>query len=280
MTGAIRSEIRKVFTTRLWWGMLLGMVLLAGAIAMGFAALVGNTEMTGGDAGGAGNPFAAMSIGTAQIIYNAGLIQQMTILFPLSLGVLLITGEYRHKTISATFLSTPNRWVVLVSKWVAVAVVGAVYAIAHAAASVAGAAPILALVKDEPTFLGEPEIWKSLGIGIIAFIIWMLFGFGVGMLIRNQIAAVLIAVGATLVVQIAINIIFTIQEWYAAMKWVPGNLTTQMVVTRNPVEGQVVDPATQAQYFDHWWQAALVLALYAAVLSIIGAWLTTRRDVT
>jgi len=276
--GAIRSEIRKVFTTRLWWGMGLGMALLAALIAMGFAALLGNADFD--DGSGSGNPFAAMTVGTAQLIYNAGIIQQMTILFPLAMGVLLITGEYRHKTISATFLSTPNRWVVLVSKMVAVAVTGALYAVLHAAASVAGAAPIIKFVKNQPTLLAEPKVWESLGIGILAFIIWMLLGFSIGMLIRNQIAAVLIAVGATFIIQIALNIIFTVKEWYSAMKWIPGNLTSNMLITSDPLAGQTVNPQTQAQYFDHWWQAALVLIAYAAALSIIGAWLTTRRDVS
>ena len=41
MRGAVTSEIRKIFTTRLWWGMALGMAGLAGLIALGFAALVG-----------------------------------------------------------------------------------------------------------------------------------------------------------------------------------------------------------------------------------------------
>ncbi|MCB1299925.1 MAG: hypothetical protein KDB28_01255, partial [Tetrasphaera sp.] len=65
----------------------------------------------------------------------------------------------------------------------------------------------------------------------------------------------------------------------SAMKWIPGNLTANMVITSDPTAGQTVDPATQSQYFAHWWQAGLVLAAYAAVLAVVGAWLTTRRDV-
>ena len=282
MTGAIRSEIRKVFTTRLWWGMALGMAVLAALISMGFAALVSSDAVDGGNGPGGdqGNPFAKMTVGTAQLIYNAGLIQQLTTLFPLALGTLLITSEYRHKTISATFLSTPNRWVVLFSKMVAVAAIGAVYAVVHAAASVGGGASILAAVKHQPTLLGESQVWQSLGIGVAAFAIWMMFGFGIGMLIRNQIAAVLIGVGVAFIAQIALNILFTVKEWYSAMKWLPGNLTANMLVTSAPVEGQQVDPATQAQYFEFWWQAGLVLLAYAVVLAAIGAFLTTRRDVT
>jgi ABC-2 type transport system permease protein len=276
MVGAIRSEIRKVFTTRLWWGMALGMAVLAAGVAAGFAALVG-TDF-GADPQNGGNPFARMTIGTAQLIYNAGLVQQLTSLFPLALGVLLITSEYRHQTISATFLSTPKRWIVLVSKTVAVVLIGAIYAVVHAASSVAGGVAVLELAKSTETLLGEPEVLQSLGIGVLAFIVWTLLGFGFGMLIRNQIAAVLIAVGAAFLLQIAVNIIFAVLDWTTAAKYLPGNLTTGMLVTSDPTNG-TADPATQP-YFDHWWVSALVLSGYAVGLAVIGSILTSRRDVT
>ncbi len=277
MRGAVISEIRKIFSTRLWWGLAIGLAFLAFLVSAGFAALVGADT---GDDGGGGNPFERMTVGTAQIIYNAGLIQNLTTLLPLALGVLLITSEYRHKTITATFLSTPNRWTVLVSKVVAVAVIGAVYAVIHAVASVAGGAGVLTVFKDQPTFLDNGEIYSSLGIGILAFIIWTLLGFGFGMLVRNQVAAVLSAVGAAFILHIALNVVFTIKEWYTAMRFIPGNLTANMLITSDPTAGQQVDAAAQAQYWGHWWQAALVLAAYAAVLSVVGAYLTTKRDVT
>ena len=275
MGGAIVSEIRKVFTTRLWWAMLLGMVVLAGLISLGFAALVG-TEF-GEDPSTGVNPFAEMNVGVAQLIYNAGLIQNFTTLFPLALGVLLITSEYRHQTITATFLSTPRRWVVLVSKSVAVILIGVVYAVGHATASVAGGAAMLA-GKGEPTLLGDGEVWRSLGIGVLAFVVWTMLGYGFGMLVRNQVAAVLIAVGASLIGQIALNIIFAIADWTWAARWLPGNLTGGMLITVDPTGG-AADPAAQP-YFDHWWLSALILIGYTAVLAIVGSVLTARRDIT
>lgn len=280
MVGAVRSEIRKVFTTRLWWGMALGMAVLAAGISAGFAALVGldtGQGQGGGGGGSDGNPFAKMTVGTAQLIYNAGLVQSLTTLFPLALGVLLITGEYRHKTISATFLSTPRRWVVLVSKSIAVVVIGVVYAVVHAAASVGGGVLVLAGVKHVDTMLGNAEVWKSLGIGIVAFIIWTMFGFGFGMLVRNQIAAVLIAVGAAFFVQIALNILFAVKHWTTAAKFMPGNLTSGMLITSDPTAGS--GQGSASPYFN-WWTSALVMIGYAAFLAVLGSVLTSRRDVT
>ncbi len=280
MSGAIAAEIRKVFTTKLWWGMALGLAVLAVVVSMGFAALVGSSAATGGEQQAQGNPFERLTVGTAQLIYSAGLIQGVTTLIPLALGTLLITNEYRHKTITATFLSVPNRWTVMISKMIAVAVIGALYAVVHAAASVAGGASILALVKGQPTMLGDSEVLKSLGIGLIAFVVWTLFGFGIGMLIRNQIAAVMVGIGIAFIVQAAVSVIFGIQGWYSALKWIPSNLTSNMLITADPTEGQTVDPASAASFFPHWWQAALVLLGYSLALAIIGAFLTTRRDVS
>jgi ABC-type transport system involved in multi-copper enzyme maturation permease subunit len=274
MGGAIKSEVRKIFSTRLWWGMAIGMAILAGLIALGFAALVGSDF--GGDPSQP-NPFAKMNVGTAQLIYNAGIVQNFTTLFPLALGVLLITSEYRHKTITATFLTTPKRWIVLVSKTIAVAVIGAVYAIVHAAASVTGGGLML-MGKGQPTLLGQGQVWESLGIGILAFIVWTLLGFGFGMLVRNQIAAVLIAIGVSFIAQIALNILFSIKEWEVPARLLPGNLTTGMLVTVDPTGGQSAEAFNP--YLEHWWVSALIITGYAAVLAVAGSILTSRRDIS
>ncbi|MFC7487758.1 ABC transporter permease subunit [Knoellia sp. CPCC 206453] len=274
MGNAIKSEIRKIFTTRLWWGLAIGLAILAALISAGFAALVGVEGAGGPDDGN--NPFGSMTIGTAQLIYNAGLIQNLTTLLPLALGVLLITSEYRHKTISSTLLATPKRSVVLLSKIAAVAVIGAVYAVIHAASSILGGALILTLVKNQPTMLGEPEVWRSLGVGVIAFILWILLGFGFGMLVRNQIAAVLLAVGVGFVAHIALNIIFGVLEWTTAAKFIPGNLTASMLVQSDPVAGGSSGP----QPYFTWWVAGLILAGYALAMSIAGAWRMSRQDIS
>ena len=95
MGGAIRAEIRKIFTTRLWWGLLFGVVLIGGGVSALFASLVGTTN-AGTDP--ADNPFLKMSVGTAQLIYSAGFFWLIAPLIPLALGVILITQEFRHQT--------------------------------------------------------------------------------------------------------------------------------------------------------------------------------------
>lgn len=275
MLGAITSEIRKIFTTKLWWGMGLGMAVFAFLLSMAGAALVG---LTGPDGQSSGFPKMTGPVG--QIVYSAGLLGQfgsMTALFPLALGVLLITTEYRHQTASATYLATPRRWVVAIAKIISVVVVGAVLGVVHVISSVGGGALVLTLFKDEPLLLTNSDVLASFGTSIIATVVWALIGFGFGMLVRNQIAAVLIAVGFGLLGQFILNIVFAVLAWTTAAKLIPGNLTTGMLVTGDPMAGTA--QASDGMYFS-WWACALILVGYAAVITLIGSVLTSRQDIT
>ncbi|CAG7572439.1 ABC-2 family transporter [Barrientosiimonas humi] len=278
MGAAIKSEIRKVFTTRMWWAMAIGMGLMAGLLSLMFASLLGSQNATDPNDPGAGNPFARMTPGTAQIIYSAGIQFSLTTLVPLALGVMLITNEYRHKTISSTFLATPNRWVVLISKMIALVPLGVVFGVVHNVASV-GLASLVIKSKGEPLLLGDPEVLKTMALVVLANTVWMLLGFGFGMLVRNQVAAVMSAVGAAFVLHIALNLFFSARGWETAAKFLPGNLTSGMLVTSDPMAGQQTTSGAASPYFN-WWQSSLTLLAYAVVLAGIGAFLTTRRDVS
>jgi ABC-type transport system involved in multi-copper enzyme maturation permease subunit len=275
MKGAITSEIRKIFTTKLWWGMGIGMAIFAFLLSMGAAALVGLTGPDGQSSG-----FDAMNGATGQIVYSAGLLGEfgsMTALFPLALGVLLITTEYRHKTATATYLATPRRWIVAVSKVIAVIAVGAVLGVIHVISSVAGGALVLTVFKDQPLLLTNGDVLASFGTSIVATIVWALIGFGFGMLVRNQIAAVLIAVAFGFLGQFILNIAFAVLGWSTAAKFIPGNLTTGMLVTGDPTGGAAV--AGESPYFA-WWLCALLLVAYAAVLTVAGSILSNRKDIS
>lgn len=274
MSAAIKSEIRKIFSTRMWWGLLIGLVIIAALLSMLFASLVGNDQAGNGDDG---NPFKTMTPGTAQLIYSAGINFNLTTLIPLALGVMLITNEYRHQTISSTFLATPSRWTVLISKVVALIPLGIVYGVVHDLASVGGGALILK-GKHVPLLLGNSDVQKTFGLCIIAFTVWLLLGFGFGMLVRNQVAAVMTAVGVAFIAHIALNIFFSTKGWETPAKFLPGNLTSGMLVTSDPTAGQQVS-SNASPYFS-WWSSTLILLGYAAALAGLGAFLTSRRDVT
>jgi ABC-2 type transport system permease protein len=272
MGGAIRAEIRKIFTTRLWWGLLIGLVLVSGGLSALFAALVGTTT-AGSDP--ADNPFLHMTKGTAQLIYSAGFVYNLTPLLPLALGVILITQEFRYQTISSTFLATPRRWQVLVSKTVAVVAIGVLYGVVHVVTAGGFGALVLG-VKGQPTYLGNSQVWRTFALLLLVFVLWALLGFGFGMLIRNQLAAVFIALGIALIAQIILQVLFGALDWNTAPKLLPNNLSQGMLVTSDPTNGAA---GGGSPYFD-WWACALIFLGYAAALSVAGSWLLSRRDIT
>ena len=274
MTGAIKAEIRKIFSTRLWWGLLIGVVGLGALTSAGMAALVGLAQPDGGGGGGGGgqNPLAHMDITAAQAVYSAGFNIQLAQLFPIALGVLVITSEFRHKTFSSTVLATPRRWKITIAKVLAIIVVGLVYAVVYNIGAITGGGLVLKLAKSASLYLGSGAVWQTLALCALAFVIWTLFGFGFGMLIRNQIAAVFVALGATFILNIVLNIVIGVLGWDWAPKFMPSNATSSML---NP--SMAADPAS---HMFSWWASALLLIGYATALTVVGAAINSRRDVT
>ena len=107
MGGAIKAEFRKFFTTRMWWGMALGVFLAGALFALVFAVWVPGSQQQGPN-GASGPPLPGLD-NTAMVntVYTAGL--SLAYLLTLVVGVMSIGSEYRHMTITSTFLATPKR---------------------------------------------------------------------------------------------------------------------------------------------------------------------------
>jgi ABC-2 type transport system permease protein len=263
MTGAlVRSELRKITSTRLWWGLLLGAVLYALVQAGANAAVAGSTP-------GAGQP-ATAPLDTAQAIRTvyAGSAFQGSYIFAMILGITGMTGEYRYRTISPTFLATPRRARVVAGKMVAHLVIGIGFGIAGVlAALVAGGA--IVLVRGFDLGYGADRLWPSIGLAVLAVGLWTLLGIGIGTLIRNQIAAVLVAVFVTFLVEPLATFILSANDLDAIVKWLPTNASTALT-----------SPSSSFLDYLPWWVGGLVLLAYAALLAGLGLVLSTRRDIT
>ena len=124
--GRVRSELLKYFTTRLWWGMAIGIFVSGAAFALLFGLLYTSESYLdqSGD-----NPFGGAPTGDAtQIansVYTAGL--SVGYLLMLVIGVIQIGAEYRHRTITSTFLTQPRRPQVMLGKVLALVLVAAAY---------------------------------------------------------------------------------------------------------------------------------------------------------
>jgi hypothetical protein len=261
MSALVRAELRKLFTTRAWWGMLIGVA----AVSLGFALLIG---LITGRAESSGLP-PVTDPAAVRSIYTAGI--GTTYLFSLAAGILAMAGEWRHQTISATFLATPHRGRVVLAKVGALVGFGALFGLASVVCGVLAGAPVIA-ARGGSVRLASDGVPRSLLLGILAVALWGLFGLGIATLIRNQVAALLIAVGAAWIVEPILSAVIT-QALHrpGISRFLPSSATNAML---SPAVGD------SGAHLLPWWAGALVMAAYAAAFAAVGAAMTLRRDVT
>lgn len=267
MSRAIRAEFRKFFSTRLWWGMLIAAVLAAAGFAALFSLLFTSGAMPGGE--GMGMPTTDADL--ARTTYTSGI--GVGYLLTLAIGVMTVGAEYRHQTITSTFLAQPRRSVVMLAKTVLLLVVGALYGAASLVASVGTGAAILSARGHEP--FGDPTIWRTLALSLLVLGLWALIGLGVGILIPNQVAALLIAVGVAWIVEPIIGAVLPLTEIGTDIaRYLPTQATNATLGVQNvgfggPVPDQLA-----------WWGGALVLVGYALVMALVGTLRTVRADIS
>jgi ABC-2 type transport system permease protein len=106
------------------------------------------------------------------------------------LAALTVTGEYRSGMIRTTFMTTPNRTLVLVAKAVVAAMFSAVYAAALTIAAVAVGRLMAPPLVGSNLSLVDPGTWRLVGaISLFAALAAML-GVAVAALLRNSAGAV------------------------------------------------------------------------------------------
>ena len=104
MTPLVRAEWAKLFSTRVWIGLLLGAVALAVLSSVLLTAFAGNEE--------SGIP----AVGTPVYEQLALAGPANSVVLMLVLGIIGTTPEYRHRTATPTFLTTPRRGRVIAAK--------------------------------------------------------------------------------------------------------------------------------------------------------------------
>lgn len=268
MTAALRTEYRKLVTTRLWWVLLAGM---AGYMAflgatMAFAFTVGE-----GMGGGTQDAPALDPAELARTIYTLG--PALGYVFPVVVGAMSVTGEFRHKTVTVTFLAEPRRSVVLAAKLLASLPVGLAFGLAGTAGTVLGGAPVLAGLGDGAA-LGDPQVLRSLGLSVLALAVWCMVGVGFGTVLTNQVAAIVVLLAFTQFVEPLARIGLGAFEPTAGIsRWLPG-------AAGEAITGTSFYSASGLAELLPWWGGLLVLLGYGLLLAAVGRVTTLRKDVT
>jgi hypothetical protein len=272
LARATRSELTKQFTTSMWWILAVVLFLYIGFTAAGLAGVFGGIASGSLGPGAADGQSVPVQL-LPSVIYSVA--SSLGYVFPLLIGALLVTGEFRHKTLTPTFLATPRRGIALGGKVVAGIVMGVLYAAVAIVAAVAPGAGLLAAFGVD-TQLSQSETWALLGRMAIGLILWVLVGIGVGTAVRNQVAAV---VGVLAFTQFIEPILRTVGAFVDGVsditRYLPGAASDALVgasvfTTLGGATGTGLE----------WWAGGLVLLGYAAVFLVLGWLVSWRRDVS
>jgi ABC-2 type transport system permease protein len=195
------------------------------------------------------------------LVHAAGAPASVVTMLALLLGVVGMAGEYRHRTITSTFLAAPRRGRVVLAKVAAHALTAAAMAAVTVAVSLAVAVPWLVRAGVPLTEGGEAA---GLAVAlIVSTVLHAGLGVAAGALVRNQTAAV----GAVLVwVLKGEDLLVTLPGLSGIGDWLPATLA----------EGLVRAGASTPSP----WLATAVLVAYLGALAFLGARLSLSRDVT
>ena len=246
MLPLIRSEFRKLSTVRSPWLLLAAGPLLVVAGVTGLVQSGGNVH----------DP-ATVSKALAHVALAA--------LFTLIFGIFAVAGEYRHGTVTDTFLSTPARGRVVIAKLAVYGSAGAVAGLVSSAVALAVTAAWW-LAKGGSFSLTAADSWRTLAGGVAVNVAFAAIGVGVGALLRNLAVAIAAALA-----------------WIALVEGIAGQLVGAGPARWLPFSAsEALGRAnmTGTSGFLPQWGGGLVLAGYAIAFAAAAMVTTLRRDVT
>lgn len=273
----IRAELLKIFTTNVWW--------LAAVITLPLWALtlfinylrtqfyvdpvVPPGQLSPEEQ--AQIAVAAQPVNIAANLYTNG--QFFALLIILVFGIMIVTSEFFHQTVTTTFLTTPHRTAVILAKLTAGALFGALFWLVTTALNLVAGSLILGMF-DLGNQLGETAVWQAIGLNGLAYLLWAILGAGFGVLIRSQIGATVTGILLYLAGYIgALIVISTLSDrfgdWINDLAVLVPSLASQLMVSGTDLPG---NPPR--------WQGAAVLVGYAVLTSAVGTLVLRRRDVS
>lgn len=295
----IKAEFRKILTTKVWWALAIPAVLLAVGWAWGVSAFV--TDIA--DDVASSDLLNEAEIKVSDMSWSVlALTRAMNIatLFPMVFGALALASEINRKTITTTFLTAPNRSVVLGAKAITYVAWGTIYGVI-----VAIAASLGTVLGSNSDYLPEAGDWFLVLLsGILACVLWTLLGMGVGALLGSPVAAlVILLIYASFVGPVGELILFGVTEGSHLTGWMPNGSANGLTgatasdVLFSQVQEIVGNSAALAQAdiedFDmavrfaagapgaySLWVSGLIFLGWTAVFFVSGLMRNQRRDIT
>jgi ABC-type transport system involved in multi-copper enzyme maturation permease subunit len=244
----VRAELLKVRTTRGWWVYLFAIVLLVG---LGVAGDIGsNAEM---------RSLQEFQIG---LIEAAGFGAVLAMI----LAITMVTTEFRHGTVTPTFLAAPSRERVLASKALAGTLVFLFFGALALLVVAVVALPWLTITGDEIHLLDGDVATRSAET-LLSAVLWGLMGIAIGSVVHSQVAALV----GTLVW------IFVVENLLVGLL---GLLDGDGVTAYLPFRALDAADGTGGDNLISYWPGVAVSLGWIALIGAAGIWRTSRRDIT
>ena len=241
----VRSEVRKLSTTKMPLGFLLALLALSATTAT--AVLIGT------DADGS-KGFISTPADQRSLVAFAANAMMIAALF----GAIAVAREYGHGTVVPTYLASPRRHRAVFAQLAAAFLAGALLGLVGNALTIGAVALVLPFV-EYGFMLSAGAVLQLLVASAFAGAVGAVLGAGVGSVVRN--------VGGSVTATVFLLFILPpliVQMASGAISWVPNALA--LVVSR-----VTDDPALPS--------AVAVLAAYGLIPALVGAIAVHRRDV-
>jgi ABC-type transport system involved in multi-copper enzyme maturation permease subunit len=277
MGTAVKSEFRKIFTTKMWWGLLIPAVVIALLANLGFAAVQKDATQDAVEAG-IRVPIALLSLGFSF---------SFTTIFAAIFGAMAISGEFRHRTIGVTYLTGQSRGVVLTAKLIAYGVMGLVYGVATLIFATLGA-----LAGDGSDALPSAGAWLLVSlVGIVITALLTMLGVGLGGLISNQTVIVVVLLAYTTIGESVIGLLLQAMKIQNVSHYLPIASARDSllvfsidrffdVVRLAPEDVARLKDLAGTADLPQWWATGLVFVAYAIVFILAGWMVSRRRDIS
>ncbi|HWE89849.1 MAG TPA: hypothetical protein VG317_10355 [Pseudonocardiaceae bacterium] len=289
MEKLVKAEFRKVFSTNIWWTLLIPTALVAFVWALIWSAFGGGLvdQMTQDP------DFQQLGVNlhnTPVSVFALSRAINITTVFPMLLGGLALSTEIRHKTLTTTYLTAPGRVSVLSAKLITYTVWGAIYGVVISLAATGG----IALGSTAHTdLLPDATAWLQIAAaGVLESVLWTLLAVGVGAIFGTVVGTVITLLMYSIVVE---NLVTLVLPGHGpgflpnqAGDGITSALATQTYVhSLPPIPTNVHDNvilliqfAAGARGVFDWWVSALIFLLYSGIFFGIGWAVTENRDVT
>lgn len=249
MTALVHSELLKIRTTRSWYAYLAVIVLLVGV-------------------GVAGEVGTAPDERRSELAFQLGLVESAgaAALLAIILGITIITTEFRHRTVTPTFLAEPHRERVIAAKGVAGILVSLAFALlALVVIAVVGGSWLTAVGAE--IRLGDGDIGVRAAQMFVMAVLWVLLGVAIGSVVQSQVAALVgtliwLFLGETLLLGVF------------------GLLDVDGLASYLPFQALDAVDGTGGESLLSYWPAVGVSLGWVALLGAAGVERTRRRDIS